>query len=315
MKKIRSLSAQLNYCVSDCFCCGVSKRADRKNGVPLGSRVYSVQTAENLRATADNLANFIKEKHPEIKLVKEIKTEHIQEWIDEREKKWSDKTLKEQISRVGKLSEICSKTYGITLNWKIETPERAKGHNIKKIREIAMDKADLLLLKDDLSQKGRSENALRAVEIASRCGLRSKEIARLRTDCIDIENKCLHIVEGAKNGKKRDVPIRKKDLPYFEDLKNTCMYFNNSEYVTDGVSEDSLNKAIRRSLQRLGLDDKYKNTSIHSIRKSYATERYNEELKRNKGDERKSWEKVQEELGHGNRFRKELFNTYIQHTS
>ena len=176
-----------------------------------------------------------------------------------------------------------------------------------------MEKQDLLWIKDDLSQGNRSENALRAVEIASRCGLRSKEIARLRTDCIDIENKCLHIIEGAKNGKKRDVPIRKKDLPYFEDLKNTCMYFNNSEYVTDGVSEDSLNKAIRRSLQRLGLDDKYKNTSIHSIRKSYATERYNEELKKTK-DERKSWEKVQEELGHGNRFRKELFNTYIQHT-
>lgn len=312
MKRVRSLSAQMNYCISECFCGGVSKRADRKNGVDLSARVYSVGTAEGLRDTVKNICNFMKEKHPEVKLVKEIKNEHIKEWINERESKWSDKTLKEQISRVGKLSEICMKTYGVELDWKIEMPERVKGHNIKKIREIAMDKADLLLLKDDLSQKRRSENALRAVELASRCGLRSKEIARLRTDCIDIENKCIHIVEGAKNGKKRDVPIRKKDLPYFEDLKNTCMYFNNNEYVTEGISEDSLNKAIRRSLQRLNLDNKYKNTTIHSIRKSYATERYNEELKRNKGDERKSWEKVQEELGHGSRFRQELFNTYIK---
>lgn len=313
MKRVRSLSAQMNYCISESFCGGVSKRADRKNGVDLSARVYSVGTAENLRDTVKNICNFMKEKHPEIKLIKEIKAEHIQEWINERESKWSDRTLKEQISRVGKLSDIFNKIYGINTDWKIKTPERAKGHNIKKIREISMEKQDLLLLKDDLSQNGRSENALRAVEISSRCGLRSKEIARLRTDCIDIENKCLHIIEGAKNGKKRDVPIRKKDLSYFEDLKNTCMYFNNSEYVTEGISEDSLNRAIRRSLQRLNLDNKYKNTTIHSIRKTYATERYNEELKKTK-DARKSWEKVQAELGHGDRFRKELFNTYIGNT-
>lgn len=311
MKK-RSLSAQMNYCISECVCCGVSKRADRRNKVDVSCRVYSVQTAENLRDTVKNFTNFMKEKFPDVRFVKDIKKEHISEFITTREKNWSDKTLQEQISRFEKLSAICSKTYGINLDWEVSAPERAKAHNIKKLRDVSMSRADLLLIKDDLSRNPRSFNCLTAVEISSRCGLRSKEIARLRWENIDIENKCLHITEGAKNGKKRDVPIRQKDLSYFEDLKNNCMYFGSNEYITGGVNEDSLNRGIRRSLQRLNLDDKYTNTTIHAIRKSYATERYSEELKRSKGDERKAWCKVQAELGHGERFRSELFNTYIK---
>lgn len=306
MKK-RSLHAQLNYCISQCTHIGVSKRADRNNGVDLAPRVYSVQTAENLRDTADNLANYLKSAHSDVCYVKDIKREHIAEWVQSRERHWSNKSLKEHLSRIEKLSAICAKTYGCALDWKIDPPARTRAHTYKRDREVAMSRADLLLLKDDLSSNGHSLNALRAVEISARCGLRVKEVARLRTDCIDLSNKCIHIVEGAKNGKKRDVPIRSKDLEYFRDLKQHA----NGEYITGGISEDSINKAIRRSLQRLGLADKYKNTSVHSIRKAYASERYAEELKRVK-DERKAWEIVQSELGHGERFRPELFRTYIK---
>ena len=145
------------------------------------------------------------------------------------------------------------------------------------------------------------------MEITARTGLRIKEVARLHADRINIEKRVIEVREGAKNGKFRDVPIREKDLAFFRDLKERMA----GQYVTRGVNEDTLNKGIRRGLQRAGLDKKYAATTNHALRKMYATERM-EELRNAGLPERAAWLKVQQELGHGSQFREELFRVYVQ---
>ena len=141
-----------------------------------------------------------------------------------------------------------------------------------QIRNLAMSKGDLNKLKCELG-KSKSPNALRAIEISSRVGLRVNEVNHLRFDHIDLEKGCIHAVEGTKNGKKRDVPIREKDLEFFWDLKYSVK--QKSPYVCGGILPDSINKAIRRAMEETGLNRKYINTTEHAVRKLYATERWN----------------------------------------
>ena len=306
MGKTRSLHSQINYCISQSCKIGSSKYSDKKNAEKdTKDYIYSVQTAENLRATADSMCRFIKANHTEIKLIKDIQPKHIQEYVDRNEKQWSDKTVTEHISRIGKIQHLVERTYDISLDWdKVNPPQREHAHNV---RNVAMSRYDLEHIIADLKENTRRENSLRAVEITSRCGLRSKEVARLKYDNIDIDKKQLHIREGSKGGKHRDVEIRDRDIEYFRELKQS----KDHEYVCRGINEDSLNRGIRRSMERLGISKNYNKSTEHAIRKMYATERYAEEHEKGK-DSRLAWSKVQVELGHGDKYRSELFKVYIK---
>ncbi|MDD5952862.1 MAG: hypothetical protein PUC32_04335, partial [Oscillospiraceae bacterium] len=88
----------------------------------------------------------------------------------------------------------------------------------------------------------------------------------LRAEDIDLQSKVLHLGDYCKNGKHRDVPIRPKDFDYIKGIK---------ELVDNGrvcpIREESLNSAVRCHLKKLRLSDKYQKTTVHAIRKLYAT--------------------------------------------
>lgn len=303
--KIRTIKNQLNYVISQNCRIGESKRAYKNNASNSDKQgqVFSVQYAENLRDTANQFAGFINKNHPEIRLANDIKECHVQEWIDEKSAQWSQKTVDNKISQMKVIFQQMGNTFGrndVDIN--INKPKTVKAHTI---RNVAFSKDDIELLRQEMAE--RTTEGKKAVEIAYRCGLRSKEIARLHSSCINTDKWVLEVREGAKNGRDRDVPIRERDRAYFANLKAETA----GDYVCHGVSEESLNKAVRRALSEIGLSEKYRDSTIHAIRKAYATERMMEE-RQNQDDERKAWEVVQQELGHGNRFRQNLYNTYVK---
>lgn len=302
--KIRTIKNQLNYAITQNTRIGESKRAYKSNpNNDKQGQVFSVQYAENLRDTANQFSKFMQEKHPEIRLANDIKAAHVQEWVNEKSPMWSQKTIDNKVSQMGVLFQQMGNTFGrkdIALD--IEKPVCTKAHTI---RDKAMDKEDLQRIRKEM--QNRTTEARTAVEIAARCGLRSKEIARLHSDCINLDKGVLEVREGAKNGRNRDVPIRPQDRAYFEELKANTR----GQYVCKGVSEDSLNMGLRRVMEHLEISDKYPKTGIHAIRKLYATERMREERETGK-DERKAWETVQQELGHGKEYRQALYNVYVK---
>lgn len=307
-RRVRSLKSQINYSITQHAHIGESKRAYRNqhNGKSDG-RTFSVETTEILRDCANSFTKYMKEAHPDVRMAKNIKAEMVQEWLNKNIENWSQATMNNRISQMKKIAEQLNETYkdcDIQLD-KLKNNKKQTQND--KIRDRAMERCDYEAIRKNL-QNTKSQ-AKTAIEIAGRNGLRIKEISRLKTENINLEKNELCIEEGAKNGKKRNVPIREKDRDYYANLKaelenkgQTC--------VCDGVQEDSLNKAIRKEMEKLEISEKYEKTTNHSIRKMYARERMQEELGKGYSKE-KAWSIIQKELGHGASFRQTLYNTYI----
>lgn len=317
MARARSLKSQFNYAITQSTKIGTSKRGDRMDPACDNNKyIYSIERAEQLRATAKDFSNFMNENYKSIKMLKDIKPEHLQHFFDSKAEKWTEATATEKRSQFSKLNYLISSVYdksGIKRD-SFTKDTKAHGERIDKSRTKTMQKEHLQLLRIELQEsKG---GAKIAVELASREGLRAKECARLKFENIDLKNKMIHIRDGGKGGKYRDIPIREKDIEFFKELKRGQ---DPQAYVCGNIKEDSLNKGIRRALKNLNLDKEYNNTTVHSIRKLYAQERMQEitgtterEDPKTSTKERKAWEIVQKELGHGEQYRTALYNTYCR---
>lgn len=295
--KHRNISQQLKQAVRSNITLGHSKANERQMGI--SNRIYSIQNSENMINTANQFGKWLNQSHPEIKWAKQLTAEHAKEFILSQ-KAWNQNTAYAKASQINQLGRLINATYKCNINLKVDIAPPSEGKNI---RDIAITPSDLSLIRDSLAP---GSNGRTAVEISSRCGLRIKEISHLRGNRINLDKQVIEVREGAKNGKYRDVPIRDKDIAYFRVLKEQA----GIGYVTQGVKDDSLNRAIRRAMERCGVADQYKLTTNHAIRKTYARERFNQELQNGK-TKTAAWSHVQVELGHGSQFREKLYNVYI----
>lgn len=307
MSKQRSLYHQLNYACTQHCRMGHSRRAEQHNSnYKYNGYIYSVKYADSIRDTIRNFTNYMAENHAEVKQAKDITQEHVLGWINNRHNNWSNKTLNNHLSKMHIIEKQVHDTYKSCRNHfaDIKAPERERMENI---RTIAMSKEDFQRL--DNVMQGRRTPAKDMIRITRYTGLRANECSHLHKNNIDIEHKVIHVIEGAKNGRHRDVPIKDNYIPYFIDLKN-----RSTDYVLGGIKTDSLNRAVRRTMNTIELTkgtmaDKYRLTTDHAIRKLYARERMEEERK-NGLTERNAWNVVCAELGHG-ADRTDLYKVYI----
>lgn len=308
MSKRRALQQQIRHAIAECSHIGESKRNYKmQHNGQTDERVFSIQTKENLVNCASSFSKYVKREHPEVKWARDITQEVVQQWLDANKDNWNQSTMRAYISAMKKIAKQLNATYK-NCHVDLEGLKNNKEQNLMdKERNVIMERTDYEALCQSL--RTSQAQARVAIEIAGRSGLRAKEISRLKTKNIDLDKNILLIDEGAKNGKKRTVPIRPKDREFYARLKEN-LESKNQAYVCDGVSEDSLNSGIREKMKELKLDKKYKNTTIHSIRKMYAKERYEEKLAKGYNEE-KAWSVVQKEIGHEARFRQFLFNVYV----
>jgi len=269
--------------------------------------IYSIEDAKGLRDTAKNFCNYMKQVHPELTQIKKVKACHIQEWINNRADKWSNKTMQCHLSHIQKLERLCKSTFKSCHNdfSNVKMPVR---NYQKRDRIKAMDKEDIEDLRRYL-QSSKS-NCRLTLEIETRLGLRALELSLFRSDYIDIENKQVILPasneSGVKGKRGRIITIDDKDIYFFNEIKRIIP---SGRLIS--ISEDSLNKGFRRALKDLGINDKYKNTTIHSIRKTWATERYNALKDKGYPDSIDTFNKyISPQLGHGVG-RNDLYKVYI----
>ena len=316
--RTRSRASQFTYAITQNVKVGVSKRAENRNpNIDNSATLYSVgdtSRTKAIRETANQLSKFLDEKYPhEGKMVNQITREQVQEFVDFKAKTNNLNSMREIVGRINKLDKIVQSTFdggGFTKGLEIPLLERAD-----KVRDRSMSREHVELLREEM--KGSRSQGVKALEIATRCGLRSKEIERLHSSRIDLDNSLLWVREGAKNGKHRPVPIRAADLPYFEKLKAETA----GGYVCNGVKAQSLNDSLRRYMGKIPigegrtLAEEYPKSTIHAIRKLYAHERMQEERGQpepleEKKDEMRAWDIVSQEMGHGKN-REDLYSTYV----
>lgn len=300
----RNLKYQFLNAINNNFKEGMDKHSIKSSGQMNNTRIFSYADRENLKDVASNFANYMKENHSEIKMVKDVQAKHIQSFLNSKAETCSQKTVEQYASKFNKLENIVNNTYNTNADYKGFVVPAAKENT--KIRDVAMTRDDFQKLQNGFSNSKSS--AREAIQLSAKLGLRVSETVKLQGRDINLKENTVHIADG-KGGRDRDVPIRSEDKQYFANLKASV---GETERICP-VQSDSINKAVQRCMERVGIAEQYKDTSIHSIRKMYAQEQY--DRYREQGMEiNQALGKVSIDLGHSEN-RLELMKEYVLNIS
>ena len=296
----RNLKYQFLNAINNCFKEGMDKHSIKASGQMDGTRIFSYADRKNLVDTASNFSNYLKSNYPDVKMLKDIKPEHVQSFLNSKSGSCSDATLKQYQNKFNKLQNVVNNTYNINVNFKGAIAPH--GSNATKIRNSSMSKIDFKKLENSFSNSKSS--AKTAIQITAKAGLRVGECVKLKGKDINIQGGTVH-VHGGKGGRDRDVKIRPEDKKFWSDLKASVRA---NERICP-VNKDSINKAIRREMEKLDIQDKYRDTGIHCIRKMYAQQQFDHY--REQGMEiKEALGQVSEDLGHSDT-RIELMKEYV----
>ena len=302
----RNLKYQLKYCVEKNFKEGMDKYSDKKNSVDKGIKVYSYADRKNLIDFTANFANFIKENYEEIKMVKDIKSEHIQDFLNLKSETCTRETLEQYVSKSNKMRNLINITYpkSYVEKFDIEVPVSSSSKQVVKDKQITREHYDLI--KDNI--KG---NGLKAVELATNFGLRVSEITKLQKRDIDLDKREVRVIDG-KGQRSRNIPIETKDQWRVAiEIKEITQGDDYQRIVP--IRANGVNMSITRAMEKSNLDREYVGNKVHSFRKLYAQESFDRD--RDEGYSiKESLGRVSERLGHSveRGEDKELINRYVK---
>lgn len=299
--RIRSIRQQLINAIDKNFKPGMDKHSIKNEVGSNNIRIYSYADRRNLVKFTSNFSNFMKENYKEVRLVKDIKSEHVQKFLNLKAETCSKSTIEQYVSKANKIQNLINTTYNSHNKLVLEIPKTKK--EVYRDKQMTVEHYKIL-------QKNMSGNGLKALECAKNFGLRVDEISNLRKGDIDLEKKIIKVIAG-KGGRDRDVHLKTK-----EQLDIARKLYNSRLALTERVipiKADSINRALNRAMQKIKLKDEYEKTGIHSIRKLYAQQEY--DRCRNKGMSiEKARAVVSKQLGHSEERGKDdnLIKRYIQ---
>ena len=160
--------------------------------------------------------------------------------------------------------------------------------------------------------KKLTSKAIPAVQIGAMFGLRVEGAARIKVSNVHLDTKgfwgfgTVDITE--KGNRHRVIDIKSEaDRKVIEGF----IAGKAPEDRLIPIQKGSINKFMNRTMTKVGIKEKYPKTSIHSFRKMYAQETWNQYRK--KGH---SWDEalryVNRQLGHGEERDKELLSAYVK---
>ena len=282
----------------------MDKHAIKRNGEMDGKRVFSFADRKNLIDLSANFAGYMAENHPEVRQLRDIQTDHVQGFLNEKAETVSQATLKQYESRFRKLELQINDTYkSAKVDFHSVVTPCSEVNGGGKIRNQMLTPAHF----DQLVSTTNNQNLRAGLILSREFGLRAAEITKLKTSDI-------RMPEGNQAGEIRIVDSkgkRSRVLPIRPDQKTSvekALASSSGDRVVD-CQTGSLQKAFRRELERSGLSENYPNGSYHMTRKLYATESY--QKYRTEGcSVKQAVDRVSRDLGHGAN-REQLMKEYI----
>lgn len=299
-----NLRGELRNAVVCCFQEGTKKREyKQKYGRDMDSKIFSYGSKKALLDRAGELATFVQKKHPEIRHVKEIKNQHIREYLQEKQEIGCTKaTISTYHVQIKKLAKCCNKVYkSVNAQWsdvKIPDPPTLE----ERLRKDMMTTEQY----QEILECANECSSLDGIRLCRNFGLRVQEIPRIRVCDIDFENMRLKIFRS-KGGRTWEIPIETEEQRNL--LEHLCRGKQSGQQLVS-IRKESLNRYLHSLNDKAGnknlLDQK---TGFHAIRKLVAQERYNQNRKNGMGKE-EALNEVNRYLGHGDN-RRILSNTYV----
>ena len=82
--KNRNLKYQFLRAINQNFREGMDKHSDKKNNIRNTGKIYSYADRKNLIDLSCNFANWMRNSYPEIKLLKDLESKHLQEFLNSK---------------------------------------------------------------------------------------------------------------------------------------------------------------------------------------------------------------------------------------
>lgn len=283
----RNLKYQLKTAIEKNFKEGMDKHSLKFNGGD-GTKIFSYADRKNLLDFTGNFANYMKENYPNIKMAKDINSNHVQSFLNSKSNNCSRATLKQYVSKANKMAKLINNTYNQNIKFNVVAPSSKSGNQV--LRNQQMSKIHY----EKLINGMRDGNGKNALLITKNFGLRVSEVTKLQNRDIDLDKGVIRVV-GGKGGRDREVPIRSQEQRQVAEQLKATVSLDTDRIVP--IKPNSVNMALNRAMDRIGVGEEYSDTGIHSIRKLYAQEQYN--YYRDQGMEiNQSLSLVSQDLGH-----------------
>lgn len=307
MSRNRNLKYQFDNVITNnkSFKEGMDKHSMKRNGLEKNSKVFSYSDRKNLIDLSSNFSNFMKEKHSEIKMLKDIKPSHVQEFLESKRDNCSQQTLNQYKSYFNKLEVLTNNTYKTNVNFSnVVTPVSIKNGG-GKIRTDMLSNENY----NRMINNTTNTNLKNSLMLSKNFSCRSNELSKLRysdlkyDESSDLSKSGIFICDS-KGGRSRFVSCDTQEQ------KNIIKNFLESgqQGRICPIQSSSLQQSFRREKKKLNISSQ---SDFHSTRKSYATESYQRYREQGMSIQ-ESMNKVSFNLGHGdNGNRNDLMKEYI----
>ena len=310
----RNLKYQFKYAIEQSCRMGADKHSMKNNKAEngnKGSRTLSYSDRKNLIDVSSNFANWMRENNPEVKELKDINSNHVQEFLNQKAQTCTSATINQYQSKFAKLEKVVNDTYTKANVSYTNTVTPTSSNNTEKLRSKSMTDSDYNKLNNYATNNCRSDNCAKAIQLGYHAGLRVSEISKLQKRDIKINSDSsatVHIA-NSKGARDRDIHITNKDsVQALTQIRDSVV--NPYDRVVP-IQSESINRAINRAMDRCNMQEyKAHKTSVHSLRKSFAQREY-DKYKDEGLEPKQAWDRVSEELGHGKN-RDDLYKAYIE---
>lgn len=302
--KNKSIKNQIQIAVSNSFSENTDKHA-YKQQEDQEVKVFSYSEKFRLLDTAKMLNNYIKENFPDVKQIKDVNSNVIQDFLNTKAKTCTQNTVNTYSQSLNKIATICNKNYiSCNLKWKDDVVVPTALTQKSQLRGITnqIPLSDLNKI-CDYAKKNYSVSG--QIILAQReLGIRVNELTTIKVENVDLKNDILHLpnCKGGKNLDREMTPGLKAILEKSIQQRN----------ITSGrlfpITENAVNTYLRRTEEKLGIKGRY---SIHNIRSEIAQKFY-DNLRENGVNKDEAIKQTSIWLNHGPDREKLLEKSYIE---
>lgn len=299
----KNLKGQFIYAINNNFSERAEKYAYKQEyGQKMDSKIFSYQGKFNLKDMAGNIQTFMKTHFPEIKKVEQIKTIHMQDFLNSKMENCTQNTINTYAQNIFKLQACAEQTYKINLSWKQELviPQVMKQQSTDRGVSSVISREDYNLIlnycKNNYSQSNQ------AILLQDQLGIRVEEIARIKIDNIDLDKNILTL-ENTKGGRVLERELTPQAVALIRE--SLCMEHHKERLFS--INGSTINKQLGRIQDKFGLE----RHSNHDIRRLIAQEKY-DKYRENEKTPKEAANLVSEWLNHGRGREEMLKKSYIE---